>query len=164
MGTLGERIKHLRDSLGMNQSEFATRLGLGGPTAVSKYEKNQREPEVSILGKIAALSKCSLDWLLTGEGPIRRTIGDVEIGVGVVCEPCVDYAAADPEIADLVKKIETAYPDAKEDEKNLLYGTVSRWYYRIIERTGRESGAADSSRFQKEKEGDTGEDREQKSA
>lgn len=67
MDTLGRRIKFARERLGWNQSKFAQELGLKSPMAVSKYEMNQREPDISKLVKIAKLGNISLDWLLTGE-------------------------------------------------------------------------------------------------
>ena len=51
----------------LSQTAFAKKLSLSGPAAVSKYEKNQREPEIATLIRIAKLGNKSLDWLLTGK-------------------------------------------------------------------------------------------------
>ena len=67
MDTLGERICFVRKKLGLTQAEFAVRIGFTRALTVSRYETNQREPEVSILVEIAKLGGVSLDWLLTGE-------------------------------------------------------------------------------------------------
>ncbi len=72
MANIGNQIKSLREKMGLSQSDFAAKLGLGGPTVISKYEKNQREPEIALLIKLANLGNVSLDWLLTGEGPQSR--------------------------------------------------------------------------------------------
>jgi len=73
MSTLGERIKLIRDELlKMNQSSFADRLGFSRVATISDYEKNKRNPDISTLCKIADMGLVSLDWLLTGKGPIKE--------------------------------------------------------------------------------------------
>lgn len=67
MSSLGQRIKWARENLGMNQKVFAEVLGLKSATAISRYEKNQREPEATSIVKIAKLVSKTTDWLLTGE-------------------------------------------------------------------------------------------------
>ena len=67
MDTLGKRIKHIRKKIGLNQSDFAKKLGLDSPVAISKYELDQREPDISKLVKMSEFGSISLDWLLTGE-------------------------------------------------------------------------------------------------
>lgn len=70
MGNLGERIRYVREKkLGLNQQKFAKLLGFSRASAVSKYELNQREPEINILIKIANVGQEGLDWLLTGTPP-----------------------------------------------------------------------------------------------
>jgi phage repressor protein C with HTH and peptisase S24 domain len=63
----------IRKKLGLNQSVMAKELGLESPVAISKYEKDQRQPDVSKLIIISKLANASLDWLLTGEGPKEKT-------------------------------------------------------------------------------------------
>jgi len=73
MSTLGERIKLIRDELlKINQSSFADRLGFSRVATISDYEKNKRNPDISTLCKIADMGSVSLDWLLTGKGPIEE--------------------------------------------------------------------------------------------
>jgi len=79
LDNLGDRIREIRERLGLNQSETAMRLGLGGPAAVSKYEKNQREPEIAVLIKLSVLGNVSLDWLLTGKETVQTFAQEVPI-------------------------------------------------------------------------------------
>ena len=73
MSTLGERIKLIRDELlKINQSSFADKLGFSRVATISDYEKNKRNPDISTLCKIADMGTVSLDWLLTGKGPIEE--------------------------------------------------------------------------------------------
>lgn len=72
MSTLGERIKLIRDELlKINQSSFADSLGFSRVATISDYEKNKRSPDISTLCKIADMGSVSLDWLMTGKGPIE---------------------------------------------------------------------------------------------
>lgn len=66
--SLGGRIAFARKKLGLNQLEFAKKLGLETAVAISRYEKDLREPDVTKLVNISKLIECSLDWLLTGKG------------------------------------------------------------------------------------------------
>ena len=65
MDTLGKRIKVVREGLGLSQAELAKKVG-GLAAKISKYEMNQREPEIATLVKIAKLGGKDLNWLLTG--------------------------------------------------------------------------------------------------
>jgi DNA-binding XRE family transcriptional regulator len=67
LGNIGARVKRVRMEKGLNQATFAKKVGLSGPTVVSKYEKGQREPDIKSLVQIAKLGNKSLDWLLTGK-------------------------------------------------------------------------------------------------
>lgn len=71
MYTLGERIKHIRDKiLHLKQSDFANKLGFSRVATISDYEKNKRSPDIASLRKIASTGGVTLEWLLTGNGPI----------------------------------------------------------------------------------------------
>ncbi|UCE18052.1 MAG: PAS domain S-box protein [Gemmatimonadota bacterium] len=71
----GQRLRQIRKSLGMNQREFGDRFGKTGP-AVSNYELG-RLPEDKILKKIYDMG-FSIDWLISGEGQMRRGTGESE--------------------------------------------------------------------------------------
>jgi len=64
--TLGERIKTIRKREKLNQADFAIKIGLESPMAISAYENNQTEPDISKLIKISEIGNISLDELLTG--------------------------------------------------------------------------------------------------
>lgn len=62
--TLGERIAHLRKSKKMSQADLMKALNIH---QLSRFENNQREPNIATLISIAQFFGVSLDWLLTGE-------------------------------------------------------------------------------------------------
>ncbi len=50
--TWGERIKVARESAGLTQEQLGKKLGITGVT-IMRYEKNQRQPRLEQLGRIA---------------------------------------------------------------------------------------------------------------
>jgi transcriptional regulator with XRE-family HTH domain len=65
--TLGRRIQHLREELQLNQTVFAEQLGFATPAVISRFERDERQPDIETLLKIADLWKVNLHYLLTGE-------------------------------------------------------------------------------------------------
>lgn len=64
---IASRIKDIRESRGLNQTEFGERLG-GVPQAViSKYERGTVKPRLEFLAEVAKFGKVSLDWLILGD-------------------------------------------------------------------------------------------------
>ena len=48
---LSEKLRQIRERLGLSQSQMVTRLGLGNmkPSRISQYETNDREPSLKTL-------------------------------------------------------------------------------------------------------------------
>lgn len=67
--TTGERIRHLRGDL--SQAEFASKIGVH-KEMVGKYERGQNVPGGDVLTRMREVFGVSLDWLLTGQGQMRR--------------------------------------------------------------------------------------------
>ena len=64
---LGERIRLLRTSRGMNQSELANRLGVT-KQCVSNWENDNILPSVEMLIRLATFFRVSTDYLLELDG------------------------------------------------------------------------------------------------
>jgi|GEM_PF-791370 len=64
---ISERIKEYRISLGLNQKDFAERLGIS-PSMIQKYEYGKSNPGSDILVKLNQVFGVNLQWLLTGKG------------------------------------------------------------------------------------------------
>lgn len=60
---LGNRIRSLRERLGLKQQDIANALQVS-PQAVSKWERGENGPDIAILGSLARLLGVSTDWLL----------------------------------------------------------------------------------------------------
>lgn len=66
MVVLGEKIKILRVSRKMTQSELAKKLNVTKST-ISSYENDSRQPSYEVLIKISSLFNVTIDSLLMGE-------------------------------------------------------------------------------------------------
>ena len=60
---LGIRLKELREEKGYTQKQLAQLLGINSVTYLH-YEKEQREPPLSLLADIAKFFDVSVDYLL----------------------------------------------------------------------------------------------------
>lgn len=56
------RIKLERERLGYNQTQFAGKLNVANNT-LNNYEKGVRTPDIAMLGKMADLFGCTIDYL-----------------------------------------------------------------------------------------------------
>ena len=61
---IGNRIKYLREELGLTQKELASRLNLSSETAIANYESGYSIPKDDIKFKMCSLFNCSLDYLM----------------------------------------------------------------------------------------------------
>lgn len=61
--TLGERLKKLRESKGLSQSQLAEEVSIT-KQAISKYEKDMLSPAAPTLAALADALECSTDYLL----------------------------------------------------------------------------------------------------
>ncbi len=66
------RIKELRKSLGLNQTEFAKKLGIA-PNTISSYEAGTIAPSSAIIKSICREYGVNETWLRTGAGEMRRS-------------------------------------------------------------------------------------------
>ena len=67
-----DRIKELRKSLGLNQTEFGARIGVG-QTAIAGYESGNRGLSDAIIKSICREFGVNETWLRTGAGDMRRS-------------------------------------------------------------------------------------------
>ena len=57
------RIRELRISSNLTQSELAERIGLN-QSAIGKYERGELEPSISTLKALSKIFECSIDYIL----------------------------------------------------------------------------------------------------
>lgn len=76
-----KRIKELRESLGMSQSDFAKSVNTS-QTTLSSYENTDKTPSLDIVKEIALKYNVSLDWLFglsdnKSIDNLPQTLGDI---------------------------------------------------------------------------------------
>lgn len=77
------RIKELRKSLGLNQTEFGTKIGVT-TSAISGYELGTRVPSDAIIKSICREYKVNETWLRTGAGDMFRSVSrEQALGEGI---------------------------------------------------------------------------------
>ena len=69
--TLGQKIKKLRTDKGLTQKELSDQVFVTFQT-VSKWEKDENEPDVSTLRLLAKVFGCSLDYLLNENEEVKE--------------------------------------------------------------------------------------------
>ena len=82
---VGAQIASLRKAKGITQSELGERVGVSFQ-AVSKWERGETLPEVSVLPDLAKVLECSVDFILLGgekqvEYKGRTTVADLRKGL-----------------------------------------------------------------------------------
>jgi transcriptional regulator with XRE-family HTH domain len=79
---IGGRMKILRDSFGLTQSEFASKCGINRGYLAS-LEVGSKKPSSNIMSQLIETLNVSSNWLLTGEGTMflsSRQNGDSLVG------------------------------------------------------------------------------------
>lgn len=77
--TMAENIKAYRNNKGLNQYEFAEKLGIS-PQAVSKWECGQSCPSIENLCMISEIFGISIDTLLSGSGDSEKMMIGIDGG------------------------------------------------------------------------------------
>lgn len=73
MSTIGDRIKEKRKQLGLTQLELGNKLNITDK-AVSKWEQNEGNPDISMLPLLSNVLNVSIDYLITGKMPEEKII------------------------------------------------------------------------------------------
>jgi transcriptional regulator with XRE-family HTH domain len=63
----GERLRFVREKLGLTQSEFASKLGFANYKAISRFERGERLPNIEAIIPLVSLGSFNLHWLITGK-------------------------------------------------------------------------------------------------
>ena len=82
---LAEKLRQIREALGLSQSEMLSRLGVEGQidyTTISKYELGRNEPPPTILLEYARVAGVHVEALIDDELELpERLPGPVKYGV-----------------------------------------------------------------------------------
>lgn len=88
MKTLASRLDELMRAHGFkSQSQLARRANLPQSTIHRILQRQDYEPSLTTLGKLADLFGVSLEWLAEGKGPTRITLRDPIVNYDAVTLP-----------------------------------------------------------------------------
>ena len=72
----GERLKHFRKKMGLNQKNFGKSLGVSLAT-ITRLERGVFKPQGDFLTKLVNIYDCDIKWLLTG---VEEEINNLDSG------------------------------------------------------------------------------------
>lgn len=106
---LGKRIRSRRERRGLKQSDLAAALRVS-PQAVSKWERGENAPDITVLVPLSQLLDVSVEWLLGGSVAERETFEAVVFATGV---------------GDFAKRVEQMSPAAVAAWTNGMFVTLT---------------------------------------
>ena len=109
-----QRLKDLRKSIGLTQSDLSKKLGLGR-TAVSNYETSRTMPDPITLSELSKLFGVSTDYLLgntNNKSEIVHTTNELESH------------------DKFMKNLEVHFMDASERDRDKIYRDISELYWK----------------------------------
>lgn len=118
---IGKRITQVRGEL--TQKEFARPIGLNFGS-IGKYERGLQSPGAGVLNKICEIHGINHQWLLTGEGPMRKGEAPAPL------EPASSQPAKNPPIhvagpsERVIVPMKTLFPDSLPFDSELLEGIL----------------------------------------
>lgn len=115
MTDLGERLRQIRNDVGMDQKTMSRRFGLGDATW-QRLELEGRAPKGEVLEQLAR-DGIDVNWLLTGEGEMHRA-GPPALNQRLLAE---SMAIVDEWLA---KHRRTMSPEKRANVTTMIYALV----------------------------------------
>ncbi len=122
---MNERLKELRNQIGITQQEFANKLGLKRNT-IATYEIGKSTPSDRVISDICAKYNVNEEWIRYGSGEMFRQPSD-EIGYYV--SDLLDYDGEGNPFFDVIIEMMKKYHDLDEKSKEIVrnfFGEVSK--------------------------------------
>src|SRR4051794_33652710 len=71
---LAEKLKAIRENLGLSQTEIAKEIGVGNRASISGYERGDREPPLPVLLAYGKLANVAVDILINDEFAVEDLV------------------------------------------------------------------------------------------
>lgn len=110
------RIKELRKTLGLNQTDFGTRVGVK-QTTVAGYEGGARVPIDAVIASICREFNVNEHWLRTGEGEMFIPVSQDEEFIQMMTDIEVSND-------DRIKKLISAYWKLPDEKKAVIWELI----------------------------------------
>ena len=106
---MNERLKFLRETLGLSQDDFGKRIGSARNT-IANYEIGRRSPSNTVVKAICREFRVNYFWLTEG-------VGDIFVGTP---QSVVDELAEDYNLDDIDKRIIEKYLEMGPEQRKVL--------------------------------------------
>ena len=90
-----ERLRRRRLGLGLRKQDLAAQVGVS-LTTIQQYENGQL-PKGEFAVRLGAALRCSLDWLLAGQGNVEGALQDQWAGLVMVPAGLASFETSNPE-------------------------------------------------------------------
>lgn len=134
---MNERIRKLRDFLGLTQENFGKRIGSARNT-IANYENGSRKPSNAVILSICREFNVNEEWLRLGQGNMLKGV-ETDDGDPFLIAECVGILAATLVNKDLelqeddfdFKDILVAYKKMSPHGKNVLLIFLKDFYVKL---------------------------------
>lgn len=118
---IGSLIYQLRKEKNMTQKQVADAMNISDKT-ISKWERGQGCPDISLLPKLAEILETSVDWILSGEINLNESVGgNMNKLKFYVCTQCNNLVTATGEATiSCCGKVIESLSAKKVDEDHIL--------------------------------------------
>lgn len=113
-----DRIKQLRNTLGLTQEKFAERLGVKRNT-IATYEIGRNEPIDAVISLMCREFNVNEDWLRNGEGEMFRERSPSE-EVGYYVEELLEYEGHGNPLYDMIIEMMKTYTELDEKSQAVI--------------------------------------------
>lgn len=121
----GDRIKAIRNSLGLAQNAFAERIN-SSPGFISEIENGLKMPGTDMLASLKQILRVNINWFITGIGDMFETSYAPEV------EGVAEHAGTyEPDINDLLKATADILRSDNETIKSALKSNIIAFHYTV---------------------------------
>ncbi len=120
---MNNRIKKVRNTVGLTQTEFGTRIGVKGNT-VTGYETGLRNPSDAIILSMCREFGVNEDWLRTGNGEMFKE-SPLRNEVGYYVEELLEDFKDNP-FYDMIIEMMKTYAELDDKSKKVLRDCASK--------------------------------------
>lgn len=128
---VGGLIYSLRKEKGMTQKQLADEMNISDKT-VSKWERGQGLPDVSLLGRLAEIFNVDMEKILSGDlEPNSADGGNMKKTKFYVCPVCGNITASvgEAQISCCGRRLNPLTPEPCDDEHRLNIENIEDEYY-----------------------------------
>jgi len=121
----GERIKRLRQALGLTQKEFASRIGITYEM-LGLYERGKYDPTDKVLKLISKVFGVSYDWLKEGKGEMFEKPSFLDMNINDIYYELRQRMKEQFWTIPIIGKVGAGFPQSKGDLEIVGYFDIHK--------------------------------------